>query len=269
MIYLDIEKGIQMICPTCLTEASRIVKNQCTLCYQKQYQKNKKLGIIKEKILISSEQQEILNGLMLGDGCIQYSSKESKNPRLCIVRSILDKDYMLWQYHKLETLCKSGIKHHSYFDERTNKTYYKVQLQSRSLPNLKTIRDRWYPDNNKVVPLDLQLTPLICAVWFCDDGSIIHRNKKATELKLSTHGFSFEENLFLTSALGKELNEKFRICKDESKFYIAGSTKAALAFIEYIDNSFPEGMSRKSDKWRKVELWDGLQRGPYEKHIII
>lgn len=252
-----------MICPTCLTTAIRIVKGQCVFCYSKQYKKNKKL--IKKEILISSEQQEILEGLMLGDGCIQYSSKESKNPRLGIIRSILDEDYMLWQYSKLQSLCASGVKRHSYFDERTNKTYYNIQLQSKSLPKLKAIRDRWYPNNKKIIPLDLKLTPLICLIWFCDDGSIIHRNKKATELKLSTHGFSFEENLFLVHLLNEELKEKFRICKSESKFYIAGSSKAAIAFIKYIDAIFPECMSRKSDKWRLLERWNGIQRGPYKK----
>ena len=253
-----------MMCPTCSTEVSRIVKGQCPLCYGKQYQKNKRLKTAPPEILISPEQQEILDGLMLGDGCIQYSSKESKNPRLSIVRSVLDKDYMLWQYHKLETLFESGVKYNSYFDDRTNKTYNSVQLQSKALPKLKAVRNRWYPNSKKSVPSDLKLTPLICVVWFCDDGSIIHRNKKSTEIKLSTHGFSFENNLFLVNELNKTLNEKFRICKDESKFYIAGSTKSAMAFIKYIDTIFPECMSRKSDKWRSVKLWDGLQRGPYK-----
>jgi hypothetical protein len=258
-----------MICPVCLTESLRIVKGQCANCYSKQYQKNKRLGRkISNNIIISSEQKELLEGLMLGDGCIQYSSKESKNPRLAIIRSVLDEDYMIWQYHKLQTLCASGIKYHSYFDKRTNKTYYNVQLQSRAMSVLKAIRDRWYQNNTKIIPLDLKLTPLICLVWFCDDGSIIHRNKKATELKLSTHGFSFEENLFLVSLLNNELKENFRICKDASNFYIAGSTKAAIAFIKYIDNIFPECMSRKSDKWRSIKLWNGIQRGPYHKMIL-
>lgn len=254
-----------MICPICLTKAIRIVKGKCSNCYGKQYQKNKRL---KKKIsndIISSEQNEILEGLMLGDGCIQYSSKESRNPRLVIIRSVLDEDYMIWQYHKLQTLFASGIKYNSRFDKRTEKIYHSVQLQSKAIPKLKIIRNRWYPNNKKSIPLDLKLTPLICLVWFCDDGSIIHRSKKATELKLSTHGFSIEENLFLINLLNNELKEKFRICKDESNFYISGSTKAALAFIKYIDNIFPECMSRKSDKWRLIKLWDGVQRGPYNK----
>jgi len=55
MIYLDVDRGIQMICPTCLTEASRIVKGQCAFCYQKQCQKNKRLGVIQEEISINQE----------------------------------------------------------------------------------------------------------------------------------------------------------------------------------------------------------------------
>lgn len=44
---------------------------------------------------LNLEQQEILEGLMLGDGCIQYSSKESRNPRLALIRSASDADYLV------------------------------------------------------------------------------------------------------------------------------------------------------------------------------
>lgn len=258
-----------MICPTCLQACTAFVKGECKSCYTKTYGKRKRLEKrLLNSITLTTEQKEVLQGLMLGDGCLLYSSKESKNPRLAIVRKSTDVDYLQWQLVKLQNLFNSGIKHTSNFDERTNKTYYKVYMQSKSLSSLKEVRDKWYTNNIKIIPPDLKLTPLICLIWFCDDGSIIHKSIKSTEIKLSTHSFSLKENEFLVSLLNNELNQKFRIVKDNSNkkehYYIAGSTKAALAYINYIDDIFPDCMSRKSDKWRLKELWDGIKRGPYK-----
>lgn len=118
-------------------------KTNSTKTYQK---------INKNEMIITLEQYEILDGLMLGDGCIQYSSKESKYPRLCILRATSDKEYMLWQYSKLENLFRSGVKEHSTYDKRTNKTYHRVYLQSRTSIQLEAIKNRWYKDKIKIVP---------------------------------------------------------------------------------------------------------------------
>jgi len=221
-----------------------------------------------KNIFLTKEQNDILYGLMLGDGCIQYSSKLSANPRLVIVRQESDEDYLQWQYEKLLPLYKSGIKHYSFFDKRTNKTYKRVYLNSMTFPLLKTIRNKWYTNNIKTIPNDLELNPMICLIWFCDDGSIIYRSKKAIELKLSTHGFSLKENQFLVKLLTKKFKEKFRIIPDGNHHYIVGSTKGALKFINFIDDIFPPCMARKSDKWKSKPLWDGISRGPYKCSIL-
>lgn len=255
-----------MICPSCLKQCNKMIKGECKNCYSKNYQKQKRLEN-KIQIALTAEQEEILIGSMLGDGSLLYSSPYSKNPRLAITRQKSDENYLVWQYNKLQNLFKSGIKNYSTFDKRTQKIYDRVYLQSKALQCLSMLRNIWYIDNTKIIPRDIKLTPLVCLIWFCDDGSIIRRTKKAIELKLSTHGFSLEDNIFLVNLLHKEFNETFRLVKDNNHYYIVGSSKAAFKFISYIDDIFPECMSRKSDKWRisKDELWNGIIRGPYKK----
>lgn len=206
------------------------------------------------KIILTPLQIEVINGMMLGDGCIQFSGKYSKNPRLTIGRKLTDKDYLLWQYSFVKNLCKSEIKEVFYFDNRTNKTYERAQLQSKSLACLLPIREKWYPNNYKIIPKDLILTPLTLLIWFCDDGSFIYNNISNIELKLSTHGFSKQDVLFLIDLLSKRYSAYFSECIDKHHSFIKTSSHGAQAFISEIKNIFPNCMARKSDLWANIDF---------------
>ena len=254
-----------MNCKTCIKEVSRLIKNECVSCYNNTYQK-KRRAQNKIKIELTWEQSQILTGLMLGDGCIQYSHGETgkSNPRLTIVRSINDKGYMYWFYDKANNLCNSKPFEYKVFDKRTNKTYKSIRLYSKSLESLKALRENWYPNGIKIVPKDLELTPLVLLVWFCDDGSFILR-KKSCEIKLSTHGFSKEDVVFLSELLSQKFKSHFRVQMDNNNYYIAGSGKSAVAFIKEIDPIFPQCMNRKK-KWNSLLLNKKFESSRVEKH---
>lgn len=200
---------------------------------------------------------------MLGDGCIQFSHNQTGNPRLTVVRSYSDKEYMFWQYEYIKDLCNSPPFEYITHDARTNKDYKSIRLQSKSLPLLKIIRSEWYPNNKKEVPRNLELTPLVLLVWFCDDGSFILR-KKSCEIKLSTHGFSKEDVVFLSELLSQKFKSHFRVQMDNGNYYIAGSGKSAISFVKEIDLIFPQCMNRKK-KWDNLLLSKTFESSKMEK----
>jgi len=216
-----------------------------------------------EQIILNNEQRQVLTGLMLGDGCLQYSRKETENsnPRLTSARSIIDKNYMFWIYDKIKNLCHSKPNEYHVFDKRTKKTYSSIRLASKSLNCLKSMHQEWYDNKIKRLPPNLELTPLILLIWFLDDGSFIKRSQTKFEIKLSTHGFSKTENEYLSSLLSKRYSANFRLCQDNNKYYLAASSKGALSFIREINDIFPDCMRRKKEKWDQVDLSQSFSDG--------
>jgi len=195
-------------------------------------------------------QQEVLTGLMLGDGSLE---KRAKNAALRIVRSLRDKDYILYHMNIF-----SNIKHSQsdleYFDIRTNKTYYKSTLYVSCNKDFTDAHSLWYVNRKKSIPKDLKLTPTTLATWFADDGCVTIRPGKY-EIKLATQGFSKEEVLFLQEKLNKQFTLNFKMYQDNSGKTPHWTLRLinkfdVKQFIDVIDKYFPEAMSRKSDIWR-------------------
>ncbi len=253
-----------MICQSCNKDSPRIIKHNCSACYNRHYQKNKrKIQKEKNKIILTNLQKQILTGLMLGDGCIQFASSASTNPRLTITRSVQDKDYMLWIYNHLKNICSSQPFEYEVFDKRTNKNYCSINLQSKSLECLKQVREDWYPNKIKTVSKDLELTDLTLLIWFLDDGSFINRGSKF-EIKLSTHGFHKDDVMFLSKLLSLKFKSHFRVHNDNNHYYIAGSSKSAILFIKEINSIFPQCMDRKK-KWNDLILDQQFNSSKMEK----
>lgn len=242
-------------CGICGKNVKYIVKGNCRSCYSNELAKYKR-KLNKKEIFLTDIQREVLAGLMLGDGCIQFSHGDTgnNNPRLTMQRNINDKNYMYWLYDFIKNLCNSEPFEYSVFDKRTNKRYYSINLYSKSISCLKSIRYHWYPKGKKIIPRDLKLTPLILLIWFLDDGSFVRRSNTNFNLKLSTHGFNKEDVIFIADLLSKRYSANFRINNDNNNYYITVSRKGALAYINEIKDIFPECMSRKSDKWKGLDL---------------
>lgn len=200
------------------------------------------------KDTFTSEQEEMLIALMLGDGCVQFSQKKAKYPRLTINRKLGDKKYLEYQREIFANFCKMNVTDHSISDKRTNKTYHGCHLITRSAPAFLETRNRWYPKGQKIIPKDLKLTDNIILFWFLDDGCLVYdKFYNKMSLKLSTHGFKKSEVNFLISLLEKRFNEKFYLCQDNEKYYIVASNKAAANFIKDFVHLIPPFMSRKLD----------------------
>ena len=231
------------------------VDKQCKHCYDKERRLKMKSGDWKFNTpmpdKLSVEQDQVLIGGLLGDFYL-YQNVNHFNAGIASGRAVKDKKYMEYEYDLFKDFCNDGIKERNYFDKRTNKTYYGVWFRTRVSKVFTPYKKKWYPNGTKIVPQDLKLTPLICAIWFCDDGSVIRVSKTNCKLQLATDGFKKKEVEFLSSLLQKEIGGEFKVYAKEGNFVICAYHDTAIKFIKYIQSEFPKSMKRKSNKWKGI-----------------
>ena len=204
---------------------------------------------------INQLQQNIIDGLMLGDGTLEI---HGTNPRLSITRSTKDLDYLEWHFKSFKNLCKQGIVNKPRFDKRTNKYYERAYFRTRTLPIFLPLRNKWYKNNIKIIPSDLLLNPIIIATWILDDGHFEKmKNIKVLKMHLATNSFSKDEVYFLKSLLDNRYNCKFTIskCTDKEQYTIIGANTASRLLLREIDSYIPNNvMCRKTSIWRNPEV---------------
>lgn len=207
---------------------------------------------------LTKRQQEILNGLMLGDGNI--TKRGNGNGRLRVNRSIKDRNYSEWIAKEFFEYCSNRcLADRTITDTRHNKTYERTEFSTRCDPVFTKEYFRWY-NSIKIIPDDLLLTPLTLAIWFSDDGSISKRYKNG-----ATAGFEIS---FATCSFGKNGTEK--LCKMINNFAgtnlsvyggytgaehykIKGSTRDAITIVKIINSVMPP-IERKTSIWREGSL---------------
>lgn len=95
------------------------------------------------------------------------------------------------------------------------------------------------------------MTPLIIAVWFCDDGGMSYNKKDKTwiSVKFATDSFSKNDIRFLSRLLSERYDEYFGVYKHEKGFVIKAATDACNKIAKDIDKVLPNYMNRKA-LWR-------------------
>jgi hypothetical protein len=154
---------------------------------------------------------EIINGTLLGDGCIFVD--RGKYFRYKITAK--DENLLLWISKQLK------LENHYICFDKNNDT---KALVFSSRPFFKFLRQKWYIQENgktrKIVPKDLELTPTTLLFWYLGDGSLIRRKKKDSRVPpivLATCCFSKEDVDFLIKKLA-ELDLNFYPVRYKSGF---------------------------------------------------
>ncbi len=211
--------------------------------------------------MFNLQQTQILEGLLLGDGCMPKSAKNG-NTYLAIERKLDDKEYML--YHAkifADYLGEKGISYRTRIHPKTKHIHHSILLRTKQNSYFGEFYKKWYPNRKKKVPKDLQLHPLTVATWFADDGSVsVHKNyKNLISLKLSTNGFCKEDVEFLKLKLQEIYLVNFLLFEERKNQFVLRlcKTQDVKLFLRKIDQYFPESMSRKSNKWKgnDFQLW--------------
>ena len=165
------------------------------------------------KITIESPLNEIMIGLLLGDGHIQKRSING-NSRFIYGQSSLRLHHLNYFNHVFELfkpyLSKDfNPKKRSFTDKRSNKKYSSVQFATLSLPCFNYYKELFYNENKKIVPSNIQnlLSPRGSAYWIMDDGSLQNKG-----LHLNTYGFTQQHIFLLKTTLENMFGENTLKC---------------------------------------------------------
>ena len=158
-------------------------------------------------------QKQILDGHLLGDGYI-HKTTGNGNGRFEIERKGEDNNYLLWSIKNFENfIYRTSLSNRGKFLKITQKFYSSCEFYTKQSPIFSEYYNKWYGSGKKKVPEDLELTPLLIAVWFCDDGHARVRYGKFPSIRISTDGFEKDEVELLISKLNQRYGEMFKIGK--------------------------------------------------------
>lgn len=206
-----------------------------------------------EEYIFTEKQLEVLQGCLLGDGCLSIH-KNSKNANFSYTSKSKEMVEYVYQYFK-DLISLEGVKYSERYDKRTNKIYIQYQIKTFTHPAFTKIYNKWYINGVKHIPKDLILTPIVCLLWYLGDGSLIKvKNKHSMRINFATHCFEKKE---IESVLISQLYQynakiiKSGISKDKRQQYsIEIPGRDVYSFLYYI-GSCP--VKYYSYKWDVIE----------------
>lgn len=202
---------------------------------------------------IDEVQKQVIDGILLSDG---YISKQSgnKNCILKIKQKPSRKQYLdhvfqlLHPYGSAIRLSKSSkIESVQYVNGKRTLLHSKTEFCfynefcSKSHKALTDLRHKWYPKGIKIVPKDLNISPIMLAHWYMGDGS--HMDKPR-QIYFSTDNFTNEDVDFLSSLINS-LGFKTFLCQHYGKPRIYISAKFFTNFMDMISDHICECMQYK------------------------
>ncbi len=132
-------------------------------------------------------EKEVVVACLIGDGTLVKSGKQY---RLRISHTVRHSDYVRWKYHLLQRLCVTAPQYVSMTSS--------LRFGTVGHPDLSEMRHQWYENGIKHIPSNFQLTPLMIAIWFMDDGC-----KHSKTVDFSVHCFSMKSINILQKALSE------------------------------------------------------------------
>lgn len=190
--------------------------------------KRRKLGLKpnnpREDYVIG-EEMDILIGTLLGDACVRYVHNKCKYPSLTISHSTDQKEWFMWKYNKL-------IKLNSSYGEYKNEDRKKIQSTGKNMKCLVEIRDIFYKNNVKIIPIDYIKKHFTDRSLFCmymDDGSF---DISSNSFIINTQCFKRENLLEFTEFLKEKFDLEFSV-KSDNSLYLKHCSNQKLIDILY------------------------------------
>lgn len=225
------------------------------------------------RVELTEYQEQVLTGLMLGDGFISSNEnggnnklavKRVKNSHLVVQRAEKDANYLAYEAELFRNfLSQTCMKQTDLLvhwtpavDKRTGLAYPACKFETIYSPVFTDWRSKWYKlidetkdEFVKIVPTDLKLSPITIAHWVADDGNVNQTKLPYRfRIELSTHGFTEKEVRFLADLLHQRYHEKFVVSDvGSSQFIILAYDSACRAVFADIDPYF---------KMQRKRLWD-------------
>ena len=202
----------------------------------------KKLETYKKTLTLTQQQKDILIGCLLGDASIRQTGSSTYNVRFAQQKLAADYVEHLYQIFKPfvgtpPKICKiGGI-------AEGKPLRYDVRFTTYRHDCFKQYYDLFYPkikDGNKRIKripknIGQLLTVSSLAYWFMDDGTRGATIDKAAAYCISTHSFSYEDQLILVKALEKRFGIQSVLYKDKTYFKLSIKKESRSAFRELIE----------------------------------
>ncbi len=191
----------------------------------------KKGNTVGSRRKLTSRQEEVLLGTLLGDGTMEINGKYS---RLRIQHSIKQIDYIEWKreiFSDIATAKKIFCRKEDY---RTRKKYKCCRFDTFSSSLLDKFYNKFYFSDRKRIPKDIDVLlrkPLSLAVWFMDDG---YKRNDCNALRISTDSFSFQEQKILQKCLYRNFDILSKIHKKGKFWNIYIPSVEAKKFVKII-----------------------------------
>ena len=185
----------------------------------------------KASLVMTERQQQILVGLMLGDGHLERQ-KGALSARLKIEHSIKQAAYVDWKYSEWREWVLTPPKQRQRRN-RLGTVSTNIGFTTVAHDALEQFRVRFYRERRKVIPEDLQLTPLRMAVWFMDDGS--RKSRQCRGLYLNTQSFTSSEVRLLQDLMRRDVGVETSVRQqlDGPQIYVPSSSVGNMVmFIE-------------------------------------
>src|SRR3989344_4519251 len=175
--------------------------------------------ILKQELVLSEFQKQVLIGYLLGDGHLEIW-KNSQGARLKVEQGLEQKEFVKWLFEVFEEFVKTPPRFKPksvYFNTLSSNQFY-------------AFHKKFYLKGKKIIPdnIDIDLTPVSLAVWFMGDGSI--KSKECNGRIINTHGFKEHEISKLCQILEKKfsLQVSIRRQKDGLQIYISAKSAGRL-----------------------------------------
>lgn len=138
-----------------------------------------------QTLFVSQQQLEILRGCILGDAYV------SPQGRITIEHSHMQREYLEWKFRELESIrYDTPPARVERVNAQTGRTYVSFRFVTRQF--FRSLRREFYAGGQKIFPPTRELTPLLLAVWYMDDGNFDPRSERAGSCVLSTERFDRE-----------------------------------------------------------------------------
>ena len=215
-----------------------------------------------EEFNIDEDVKQVLLGSLLGDGSLQIP-KEGKNAFYREIHSQKQKEYIIWKNNFLKFF-DTRFHEYSFYDKRTNKTYYSVLLWSKTHPTLTHYCHVFYSKGRKAITKEIlnQINILGLAVWYMDDGYYHYGNYRCA---LSTNAYSYEEQIIIKNWFKNNFNINSQIHKRKkgtlSSYNIVLSRESTNNFLRLIYHYIIPCMCYKlghlkEENFSKIEVHD-------------
>lgn len=176
-------------------------------------------------IPVSKETREMIDGMMLGDGHLLRIRPPSINSGFSTCLSSKQDGFIDWIGSFFE---RDGIRFSKYSKKNSWPNTYATILSTRKLKEFTLIRNRWYPDGDKIIPLDLELTPIVCLAWYMSDGT---RHKQGG-FTIATNGFTFSDaNILVNKLIEIGISSKIRTHNSRGQGFSKVSVDRPVLYI--------------------------------------